>query len=1785
MASLLLTPCPFLFSAILDGVPHRFILIIECESRIDDDPQMPNRFSVGAINATKDPRYASFKQLMEVGVKRDKSAIQIPSSWLMVHQYIYIINANTDEHGWQYRSQWPHATKSNKDEQWVNRPQQNSLVRRRIWMATIVPRHDLVRSKRLLSENLTQDSGQIKLEDELYRFEEGIIGKTGSNAWHKRRVVLYHNRLEFYTGNSKKGDFSLAECEVKILFESQCPGKKYAFSIRNPHGSVGILLDAGDKETRRRWVIGIQYQLALISSDFNFAPFEYGPPTGEYPDNRVFCCSDLAILNREKATWHERHMQLLPREIVWFDGEVMKGRIFVEKAVILDDANLTFALRSSSGILIPIRAESSEIKKLWMDNVRKQIVFIENQKLKLKTTPKEELNDSTITEVDRISEFYDESWNAPAVEGEDEDYLKLLFAAGSQNNPSSFEFSEFESGNESTLKRVGSGLDSLMSSGGSQSGSIAIRGASPNFTGNNSVMSGSAAAPPARSNSNNSIGGKKTSFSSDAVRAPSPSYHPKINFDALSELESRDKRAPQSTLPPPSLKPTKSFISNPPSVVKYIEPKRSLINPKFILAVLKGLRYRFVLVLECESRMSEKLGISPVTLPRFSVGGPRACRDPRTIPLNQLLGINNKRPEIQLPSGWLMLHQYIYVIQNNTDDNGWQYRSNWSESGIVGNSEEQWVDTCNDDKLVRRRLWMTTVVKKEDIIRAKKMVTENLNGVKGDCIMQGFLFRYNSYVNANMTNVWQKGRVLLFHNKLEFYVGNDRKGETLLENCEVKMLFGSQCPGRNYAFSIRNPNNTVSVLLDAESKESRRRWVHAINYQLAIISPDINYPPFDYGPPTGDFADNRVLLCGDLQKCSNQAKKWTTVHLQLKPKELLYYDRDVLKGRLFLDQAKIESKKDDDMEFTVKLASGYVLLLRADSMEEKLAWTRAIKRQASYIENLKQKKTSIPVEEQDVSGGGVISPSERYQYFFDDAWNAPPPDQDDVDYMLQLEYEAFRNNKELWEYEEEDAEESMAEMKQYDAIDRSLQFGGKYISDIKDNDQFRYTNFEKMPLFTPEHQSLMVKYLLPEVFELLNERTTSRSITLSNVILLGVAIPLTPIGVTAGDAESYDLFKELLYPIIRELHIGYNPDFQTQPPSNIDPSRISLSDAQKQMLIERASFTRISASRNFSNYSFLAGVTDTERNEIEHVSKELINLLSEIGEFQGDYYRLNALTEEQKNFVTECSNAFGVSLDRKMYSGSGSGSDRQWPKNRGLFVNFAKSVYIWVNDDDHLRLVTTDNGSDVVGVFNQFALLHESLEAVIANSGYAFSKNNSLGYLTSCPSNLGTALTISILVNLPQFYRLLTTSTQRDDIELLFDICNAFELRCVAPAGSGGITSLGGNNSNAKFDISNDQRLGTTESLTMQRVLDGITTCIEFDKMLEEGSSPSDIRQLIQEKLHEHRLKAAAISMKGHTRSIVTSTSVSMSTATATSVSASIHLSNNRVSVHTGLMKGIKGSYEDDKPLEQLTELTSKPTISSRSNRNNFLNPSLQPDAPDSFFNSPFGGADRFSPNGRQSSERGKQFSIKESDISATTTSIDTSRIAPKLGLSINSLRPTPLNTSRDINNNSSNNYSNNYDSGLTPKSGGYDPSSLRHIGSVPSTPTDAPKSSSGEFYRPPLRPTPSSRLANEMGNGTPSNSSTYNDPDGAQKQSSPYLQYKDMLKKRTPTKSEHINQQDDNKLDDDEATPRRGAGSMRRTSGGNYVLEKVNQIETEVEKKTMPNIPSTSSGGLRTPR
>jgi len=90
------------------------------------------------------------------------------------------------------------------------------------------------------------------------------------------------------------------------------------------------------------------------------------------------------------------------------------------------------------------------------------------------------------------------------------------------------------------------------------------------------------------------------------------------------------------------------------------------------------------------------------------------------------------------------------------------------------------------------------------------------------------------------------------------------------------------------------------------------------------------------------------------------------------------------------------------------------------------------------------------------------------------------------------------------------------------------------------------------------------------------------------------------------------------------------------------------------------------------------------------------------------------------------------------------GLNREWPEGRGIYHNDAKTFLVWINEEDQLRIISMQQGADIGEVFSRLSRAATEIEKVAE-----FSHSETLGYITSCPTNLGTALRASVHIHLP----------------------------------------------------------------------------------------------------------------------------------------------------------------------------------------------------------------------------------------------------------------------------------------------------------------------------------------------------------------------------------------------------------------------------------------------------
>lgn len=342
-------------------------------------------------------------------------------------------------------------------------------------------------------------------------------------------------------------------------------------------------------------------------------------------------------------------------------------------------------------------------------------------------------------------------------------------------------------------------------------------------------------------------------------------------------------------------------------------------------------------------------------------------------------------------------------------------------------------------------------------------------------------------------------------------------------------------------------------------------------------------------------------------------------------------------------------------------------------------------------------------------------------------------------------------------------------------------------------------NYPKLP---NDCTSLLCKYLTPEIFEELKDKKTACGFTLQKAISSGVQNIDSGIGVYAGDEESYALFSSLFDPIIQEYH-GFSKDEKHQ--SNLNPTDLNAvnPDPEGKFILS----TRIRVGRNLDNMPLGPAISKEQRNEVESNVVEGLSTLQ--GELAGEYFPLLGLSENAQNSLIKDHFLFKEG-DRFLES---VGLNDNWPEGRGIYHNKNKTFLVWVNEEDQLRIISMQKGGDIKEVFTRLVHATKQIETKVA-----FSYSEHLGYITSCPTNLGTAMRASVHIALPKLAKEMTSFKA---------ITDKYYLQIRGTHGEHS-QSEGG-----VYDISNRRRLGISEVQAVQDMHDGVVALIKAEKALD----------------------------------------------------------------------------------------------------------------------------------------------------------------------------------------------------------------------------------------------------------------------------------------------------------------------------------------------------------------
>lgn len=347
-----------------------------------------------------------------------------------------------------------------------------------------------------------------------------------------------------------------------------------------------------------------------------------------------------------------------------------------------------------------------------------------------------------------------------------------------------------------------------------------------------------------------------------------------------------------------------------------------------------------------------------------------------------------------------------------------------------------------------------------------------------------------------------------------------------------------------------------------------------------------------------------------------------------------------------------------------------------------------------------------------------------------------------------------------------------------------------------------------------KHNNFMASTLTPEMYSRLRSKTTPQGWTLDGCIQTGVDNPGHPfimtVGCVAGDEESYEVFAEFFDKVIDERHNGYKP--WDKHPTDLDYSKIRGGCFDEKYVLS----SRVRTGRSIRGLSLPPACSRAERREVERVVVDALGNLQ--GEFKGKYFPLSKMTDEEQDKLIDDHFLFDKPVSPLLLA---SGMARDWPDARGIWHNDAKTFLVWINEEDHTRLISMQKGGNIAQVFERFCKGLNLVEQEIRKKGWEYMWNEHLGYVLTCPSNLGTGMRAGVHIKIPKI-----SADPRFN-----DMLKAMKLQ---KRGTGGVdtAAVGGT-----FDISNADRLGKSEVELMQALIDGVNKLVQCEQILERNGN------------------------------------------------------------------------------------------------------------------------------------------------------------------------------------------------------------------------------------------------------------------------------------------------------------------------------------------------------------
>lgn len=232
--------------------------------------------------------------------------------------------------------------------------------------------------------------------------------------------------------------------------------------------------------------------------------------------------------------------------------------------------------------------------------------------------------------------------------------------------------------------------------------------------------------------------------------------------------------------------------------------------------------------------------------------------------------------------------------------------------------------------------------------------------------------------------------------------------------------------------------------------------------------------------------------------------------------------------------------------------------------------------------------------------------------------------------------------------------------------------------------------------------------------------------------------------------------------------------------------------------------TRIRLARNLAAYPFPQKMDGALAAEVVYLVE---NALKKLDDFEK--HDVETLSEQQATLLQEQHLISPALIKRKGTA----------------FISSDKCISVMVNEEDHLRQQYIYKGFDLFKAYERISGLDEGLA-----SSLCFAYDEKLGYITACPSNVGTGMRASVMMFLPGL-------ALRKELETFIPTLKAGGLTVRGVFGEG--TAAEG----YSYQVSNERTLGKSEAELLQDMLKTTMSLCDLElrareKLLKEKRLP-----------------------------------------------------------------------------------------------------------------------------------------------------------------------------------------------------------------------------------------------------------------------------------------------------------------------------------------------------------